>query len=201
MIRRLSFWRYRYRGDVSSSSRGLPTSSTQYNTNYSSIRVSISLDVKRPSAIQIVRAGYTCSHLLDSLESTAITSTSSDKWRNAHEEWGVQNHQCLLECPNKAGSIVEVTIDEEHWKSEEGEHSRPRARARRSNSKIPREAKQAHNYVPPTEQRAVINRLLWTILLIGSYISCGSSISSSSIPLCWMPSGFATRELVGGADG
>ena len=107
----------------------------------------------------------------------------------------------LLECPNKAGSIVEVTIDEEHWKSEEGEHSRPRARARRSNSKIPREAKQAHNYVPPTEQRAVINRLLWTILLIGSYISCGSSISSSSIPLCWMPSGFATRELVGGADG
>lgn len=65
-------------------------------------------------------------------------------------------------------------------------------------SKIPREAKQAHNYVPPTEQRAVIYRLLWTILLIGSYISCGSSISSSSIPLCWMPSGFATRELVGG---
>ena len=168
----------------------------------------------------------------------------SDETHMKSEEW--RNKKCLLECPNKAGSIWQVTIDEEHWKSEEGEHRCPQVglpspqhtnlncigkvlhmimnlysvkfwkylyhsnevevgkaldtpRARRwQNSKIPREAKQAHNYVPPTEQRAVINQLLWTILLIGSYISCGSSISSCSIPLCWMPSGFATRELVGG---
>jgi len=72
-------------------------------------------------------------------------------------------------------TALEITglYREEHLKSEEGEHwseegehcQQATCEVNMANSELPRDAaREAHIFVPPTEQRAVIYRLLWTIL-------------------------------------